>query len=335
MRITQNLLNKFAKETVKQRQNDEPDLHAAYLTGSILSEQPLLGGSTDIDLVLVHKYQAPIERETKALTREVSLDIIHKKQEDYEPYRPLRQDPYMGYPMTQYHIRLFDTDHWLEFLQASVSADFHKSENVLARVNSLSNSARKNWFMLIQSPLESHLSWLSLYMQSLSLAANAVCGLIGSPLTTRRFMMTFRERVEDLGVPNLFAGLSGLLGCSEEIEGYLSDWVEQLDLDYKSLHGLSNLPPHLSSCRHAYYIDALRSLAQSGDAQVSLWPLLRVWLDVQLLTEQSSRDTQTWENCLSELHLTEDQAAQRAEALDAFLDTIEVVIETWTKKYSY
>jgi len=79
MRITKALLHKLANDTIKQRKRSEPDLHAAYLMGSLLGDDPLLGGSTDIDLVLVHRYLAPVERETTALTPEVSLDILHSR----------------------------------------------------------------------------------------------------------------------------------------------------------------------------------------------------------------------------------------------------------------
>ena len=335
MRITQDLLHKLAKETVKQRQNEEPDLHAAYLTGSILDKHPLLGGTTDIDMVLVHKYQAPVERETKALTREVSLDIIHKKMEDYDQYRQLRQDPFMGYPLTRYHIRMFDTDHWLEFLQASVSADFHKPENVLARVNYLANSARESWFSLIQAAPDSHLSWLKIYLSSLAQAANAVSGLIGPPLTTRRFLMTFREQVDSLGVPDLYSDLIDLLGYAEESEGDLSTWVDQLSHDFESLKELTDLPAHLSSCRQAYYLDALQAFVQSGDAKNALWPLLRVWLDIQMLTEKTSTHTKNCEACLSELGFTEADRSQKIDSLDVFLDSVEVTIEAWSNKYGY
>ncbi len=90
MRITNSMLHKFAQETVSQRVRTEPDLHAAYLTGSLLGESPLLGGTTDIDLVLVHKYQAPVEREVQALTPEVSLDIYHKTKIEYDEHRQFR-----------------------------------------------------------------------------------------------------------------------------------------------------------------------------------------------------------------------------------------------------
>ena len=333
MRITRDLLNKYTIETVKQRQHDEPDLYAAYQTGSLLRDTPLLGGTTDIDIVLVHKYQIPVERETQKLTREVSLDIIHKKQEDYAQYRQLRQDPWMGYPLTHYNIRLFDTDHWLEFLQASISADFHKPENILARVNTLTNAARESWFKLIQANFEKHLSWLNCYFETLSLAANAICGLSGPPLTTRRFLITFHKRVEDLGVSHLLAGLIGLLGYSENTESNLPEWVNSLKSDYDSLLDSQNLPPHLSSCRQAYYLDALRALVQGDDPKYALWPLLQTWLDVQLVAGKTPQDAQAWENCLAELNLTDNLTAQKAEALDAYLDTIELVVESWSKSY--
>ena len=147
--------------------------------------------------------------------------------------------------------------------------------------------------------------------------------------------MTFREQVESLGVPDLYSDLTGLLGCSEENTGNLSSWVDQFSHDFESLQDLSDLPVHLSSCRFAYYIDALQAFVQSGDEKIALWPLLQVWLDIQLLAERPSPDPQSWETCLSELHLTAADSSQKADALDAFLDTVEVVIETWSNKYGY
>ena len=43
MRITKDLLHKYAIETVKQRQRSEPDLHAVYLTGSVAKRQSNAG----------------------------------------------------------------------------------------------------------------------------------------------------------------------------------------------------------------------------------------------------------------------------------------------------
>ena len=333
MRITKELLHKFARETVKQRQRSEPDLHAAYLTGSVLQESPLLGGITDIDLVLVHKYQTPVVRETLALTGDISLDIFHKRQEEYEQHRHLRQDPWMGYPLTHYHIRLFDTNHWLEFIQSSVNADFHRPDNVLARVNLFLNAAREGWFSLIQTPSESHVEWLNQFLMVLAHSANAIAGLIGSPLTTRRFLLTFNQRVHTLGVPQLITGFLGLLGFSEENRGSLAAWHAGCEKDYRHMLETSVPPTHLTKCRQRYYLEGIRALIQGETPDQAIWPLLRIWLDLHRTMPEPSPGREAWKDCLSSLNLTETQTDQKTEALDAYLDTLEINLETWAEIY--
>jgi hypothetical protein len=333
MRVTQELLHKYAKETVNQRQREEADLHAAYLIGSVLGDSPLLGGTTDIDLVLVHKYQAPVARETLGLTAEISLDILHKRQEDYDQHRQLRQDPWMGYPLTHNHILLFDTDHWLEFIQASVSANFHRPDNVLARVNFFLNSAREGWFSLVQSPPETHLDWLHQYLEILSKAANAISGLIGPPLTTRRFLMTFDHRANALGVPNLITGFLGLLGFSEDSRESIDAWINGFEVDFGHLQETAIPPIHLKACRQRYYLDGIRVLSQEDPPDPAIWPLLRTWLDLHRTLPKSSPGQEIWEGLLTSLNLTKDQTAQKAEALDAYLDTLEINIESWAESY--
>ena len=333
MRITRDLLHKFARETVKQRQRSEPDLHAAYLTGSVLQESPLLGGVTDIDLVLVHKYQAPVEREILALTGELSLDIFHKRQGDYEQHRHLRQDPWMGYPLTHYHILLFDTNHWLEFIQSSVNPNFHRPDNVLARVNLFLNAARDDWFSLVQTPSETHVQWLHQYLQVLAQAANAIAGLIGPPLTTRHFLATFNQRVHTLGVPNLITGFFGLLGFTEENRGSLSTWLEGCEADFEYMLETSVPPIHLAECRQRYYLEGIRALIHDETPDHALWPLLRIWLDLHLTMPEPSPGREAWEDCLSALNLIEAQADQKTEALDAYLDTLEINLESWAEIY--
>ena len=333
MRITQDLLNKFARETVKQRQRSEPDLHAAYLTGSILDKSPLLGGVTDIDLVLVHKYQAPVSRETLGLTNDISLDIFHKLQEHYDQPRHLRQDPWMGYPLTRSHILLYDTDHWLEFIQSSVSAEFHRPDNVLARVRRMINAARDNWFSLVQTPSETHQDWLRRYLEILALGGNAITGLIGPPLTTRRFLLTYGQRTSTLGVPQLMAGFLGLLGFSEDLQGALTTWVEGFEADFNHLLALTDIPIHLAECRRGYYLQGIQAMIESETPANAIWPLLRTWLDLRGVTPETTPGKPTWDDCLSTLGLTEDQAGSKTMALDAYLDTLEINIEAWAEAY--
>lgn len=333
MRITRSMLHKYAQETVRQRERTEPDLHAAYLVGSLLDAEPMLGGSTDIDVVLVHKYQALVERETQAITPEVSLDLFHKTRNDYEQHRQLRHDPWMGYPLTFNHILLFDTDHWLEFIQASVSAEFHRMDNVLVRVNSLSSAARERWIDIIQNPALSHQDWLIQYLDTLSFAANAIAGLIGPPLTTRRFLLTLRERCEALDNSKILAGFFGLIGFSEAHEEKFADWIEALSLDWSHLQGSIQPPVHLADCRRAYYLDAIKTLHASGDPRMAAWPLLYTWLEIQRFAEEPSPSEGSWQSCLETLQLSEAFIEQKTQALDAFLDSVELAIEAWSQRY--
>ncbi len=333
MRITKELLHKYAQETVKNRIRREPDLHAAYVTGSLLRDEPLLGGTTDIDLVFIHKYQVPVEREIAPLTQEISLDIFHTVKDDYNQHRQLRQDPWLGYPLTHYHILLFDTDHWLEFIQASINAEFHRPDNVLARVNGLLNKARENWFSLIQSPPLSHPEWLHQYLSTLTLAANAVIGLIAPPLTTRRFMMDLEGQTSALGAPSLYLGVKHLIGLSEELSYQFNDWLSSLEKDFDHLLKYPEAPVHLSPCRKDYYLKAIQSLAESGKPEHAMWPLLRTWLDIQLASPKPAPSWDDFNLLLDSLHLAEQDAAQKTEALDAYLDNIEILVEDWTENY--
>ncbi len=331
MRITYDLLHKFARDTVNARKRTEPDLHAAYLIGSLLDEVPLLGGTTDIDLILVHRYQAPIERETAAITPEVSLDIRHKLIEDFEPHRKLRQDPILGYPLANNNIALHDTDHWLEFIQAGVSADFHRPDNVLARTRTMLDEARSRWFTLLQSPPVDHAHWVQGYLAILSLAANAANGLIAPPLTTRRFLIDFELGVTSLGVPKILAGFQGLLGSPDIGAEDLLEWSDALEAEFDRLDA-ERTPTHLAPCRQAYYLNAIRWLATSEFASATTWPLLKIWTDLRCLNGKGASGE--WESCLERLQLAADQLETKTEALDAYLDTVEVVLETWANAYA-
>ena len=90
MRITKETLLKVARESADKYSRRNRDLACIYLTGSLLSETPLLGGTTDIDLVFVHTVQPAFAREIVRLTDEVHLDIQHLSQTVFHQPRRLR-----------------------------------------------------------------------------------------------------------------------------------------------------------------------------------------------------------------------------------------------------
>ena len=71
----------------------DPGLVAAYLTGSLRSENPFLGNTTDIDIVFIHAEELSIRREVLPLTPEVHLDIVHNPRRDYKKPKELRLHP--------------------------------------------------------------------------------------------------------------------------------------------------------------------------------------------------------------------------------------------------
>ena len=47
MRVTRESLLRIAKETVQERAYNDSNIIAAYLTGSLLTNDPMLGGTAD------------------------------------------------------------------------------------------------------------------------------------------------------------------------------------------------------------------------------------------------------------------------------------------------
>ncbi|HZW05247.1 MAG TPA: hypothetical protein VFF68_15045, partial [Anaerolineaceae bacterium] len=68
MRITRDHLLKIAREMAEQRARRNRGLVCIYLTGSLLTDAPLLGGTADIDLILIHNSEPAYPREVVRIT---------------------------------------------------------------------------------------------------------------------------------------------------------------------------------------------------------------------------------------------------------------------------
>ena len=75
MRLTRerllNLTNSYLTKIVRK----DPNIICIYLTGSMLNEDPFIGGTTDVDLVIVHNHPRDIPRQIVPITEEATLDI--------------------------------------------------------------------------------------------------------------------------------------------------------------------------------------------------------------------------------------------------------------------
>ena len=224
MRINRDTLLKIAQDTVAQRTRADRGIQSVYLCGSLLGEDYLLGGTTDIDLVFIHIDPPSVGREIVRLTEDVHLDIAHHGEKDYRQARRLRDHRWLGPTIAECKI-LYDPHHLMDFTQASVRGQFYETDHVLARVRPQAEHARQIWLSLSQGTANAGQAELALYLRSVEHAANAVAGLSGLPLTERRFLLDFPQRAEAVGHPGLFPGILGLLGAPETDTAAVQDWL--------------------------------------------------------------------------------------------------------------
>jgi hypothetical protein len=323
MRITRDNLLRIAKETVQQRAASDPQLVAAYLTGSLLDPDPFLGNTTDIDIVLVHEEAPKTPREIVPLSAEIHLDIIHKARKDFDKPKEFRVHPTLG-PELYNPMWLYETKHFLEFVQAAIRTKYNDPDNVLARARKNSQDARKAW-----SEMQAHASagpeGLVPYLQSLFHAGNAVAVLNGNPLTERRFLLEFSKRAEAAGNPGLTAGLFGLLGSTnvdaDTVRASLPEW-EKSFIDAASRNKVHE---SIAAPRLGYYKMAIEVLLAGETPLSALWPFLHTWT---LSTVVLPLPKQTaWAAFCETLGLSGDLLEERIEGLDHFLDTIDELLD--------
>ncbi len=256
MRITRDTLLKLARETASLRVHQDRSVITVYLVGSLLTEQPLLGGTTDIDLVMIHDSQPAQEREIVRMSDEVHLDIAHYSQATFDQPRQLRIHPWLGPAIHHHPILLHDTQHWFEFTQASAGSQFDRADYILGRARPFAQNARQIWLQLhsslpVAADPHSFCETIHLYLQSLSDATNAVASLRGAPLTERRFLLNLADRAKSIGQEGLVNALLALTGENldgqEAIQSWLPAWSAAFEAAGTQFGSPARLcPPRLS-----------------------------------------------------------------------------------------
>jgi hypothetical protein len=330
MRITPEVLLKLAKDTVSNRARSERNLLAAYLQGSLLGEQPLLGNTADIDLCFIHNDEVAVEREIVRLTDEVHLDIAHHPHTLYRQPRKLRLHPWLGPNLYGCKI-LHDPQHFLDFTQASIRGQFFHPDNVLGRVRPQLEHARQIWMGFHETGVASGPGDALHYLRALEHAANAVAGLSGPPLTERRFLIGFSGRAEAVRRPGLYAGLLGLLGApavdAETLHGWLPAWRAM----YTALTA-DQAPARLHSSRLPYYERAIEAILGAERPLDALWPLWHTWSLAANLLPAGSPQREAWNLAGERLGLLGAAFIERVTALDAYLDTVEEMLDAWARE---
>jgi len=326
MRVTRETLIRLAKETAQARAFADKSIIAAYLTGSLLTEQPFLGGVTDIDLVLVTATKPPRLREIVPLTPDFHIDISYRCKADYQPPRELRVNPWLGYEIYD-PMLLFESQHFFEFTQAAVRAgfEFHEPALVLTRCRKLLDHGRQIWFDLMDVGENAGPKEVAKYLKSLYHAANAIAELHGPPLPERRLLLLFPGLAEQAGRPGMSAGLLGLLGGAalqaSTLEGWLPGWAAMFEAAFES----GKADPRIHTARSNYYQKCFTAMLGGDEPAAMLWPLLNTWTFAALTLPDA--DIRPWREACAQLGLAGARFAERVQGLDHFLDEIEILLD--------
>ncbi len=333
MRITRQALLKLARDRAALLARQDRSLICIYLTGSLLFDAPLLGGTTDIDLICVHSEKTPQPRLVTRISNEVHFDEAHYSQTIFLQPRRLRLNPWVGSYLIHNPLPLYDVQHWFEFTQASVSDKFNDPEMVIQRVRPLAEAARNAWLLLVSDPPAKLPALMWTYLKALENAGNALAVLNGPPLTERRFFLELPDRAQMLDRPGLAAGLADMISEGDlpaaAWEGWLPAWEGALD----AAASHKDCPARIATPRRQYYTRAVSTLREDEPAE-ALWILLRTWTQSVVLLERSHPEIMGgWQSALQPLGLGRENLSHRLEMLDAWLDNFEELLDTWAEKY--
>lgn len=330
MRITREMLFKLAQDTVNQRARADRDILAVYLHGSLLEDEPLLAGTTDIDLFFVHNEEPAQAREIVRITDEVHVDISHHSRRDYRQPKDLRVHPWLGPTLFSCKI-LYDPQHFLDFVQASVRGQFERPDHVLERARPQVEHARQIWLSFTAGTPPASADNAALYLRAIDHTVNAVNSLSGGPLTERRFLLNFPARAAAVHRPGLYAGLLGLLGAPAIDADTVRSWLPAWRRDYDALP--KELAAHrFDPGRKAYYLRAFENLVENDLHQVALWPLVRTWTHIAQRLHAAGGDMSPWETAATQLGVLGPAFTEKVAALDAYLDMVEELLEEWGRE---
>jgi hypothetical protein len=326
MLVSRRHLLRIAKETALKSALSDRGLVAAYLTGSLRSDNPFLGNATDIDIVFVQDGEPKIHREILPLTAEIHLDIIHNPRSLYDRPKELRVHPCLG-PELYDPLPLYDPQHFFEFIQAGVRDRYHEPANHQLRSQHLVEHARQVWGNLQTAQAHGPEQVLG-YLKCISLAANAVALLAGDPLAERRFLLQLPGRAQAAGLPDLAAMVLSLLDRNQVEKSSLAGFLPEWEKAFIEAAGIPTVNKRIASARLGYYRLACESMLESETPQSLLWPLMLTWtLSVNVLPSQWE---DPWRSACEALGLEEDSFSERMDALDHLLDSVEALLESQT-----
>jgi len=328
MRVSRESLIRIAKETAQQRAFNDRGIIAAYLTGSLVSKEidPILGGTADIDVIMVHAEEPMYRREFVKLTPDFHVDISHRAKAEFKKPRELRLDPWLGWEMYD-PLLLFEREKFFEFVQAGLRAgfEFNAPAPALRRSRLLLSQGRQAWRKLLEVEDVVTPKDVDQYLESLFQAVNAVAELSGPPLHERRLLLEFASRAETAQRPEMNAALIHLLGAADLDPAVMNTWLPDWKVAFEAAMGNVDVDARIHPVRVNYYEKAIQAMLAGDTPHAALWPLLQTWtLAADVLPEHA---LDAWHNVCAQLGFTGAGIEAHANGLDNFLDEVEALLD--------
>lgn len=338
MRVTRDRLLSLALEETERRATKR-DVLSGYVIGSLAAGDPLLGGSGDIDLVLIHESKPLVERELVPLSGEIHFDITHRPRSFYREPRKFRSHPWYGPEMCE-PVFLYDPTHYFEWAQAAVRGQFHRVDFAYARSQAFLARARR-----YSAEAHSDGSWLRSYLRALLETVNSVASLTGFPAAGRQVAAQLASKLSEIGHPELFERFQHMLGADQLQHRALPEWIAAWARAYDRALSEPAAQPHsgvpgepagarpptgelLTPERRTYYLAGFQSMLEDGRGSLILWPLLASWAGLPQLNGR----VQVRQSMLEQLLLAEQHANRRIWELEQMQDQVEGQLERWSER---
>lgn len=321
MRITRDALLKIAKDTTEKTFAPNKNVTAVFLLGSMLSDNPFIGGTTDVDLLVIYNGEPPDTQEIIKLSNDFHVDIRYESASVYAQPRELRGDPWRGHAMWNPTL-LHQKGRFFEYTQSILRAQFDEPVNKLKRAYAFSAPAREAWSGMQFDP--SSVDPLQL-LNAAANAANAVAVLSGEPLTERRFLTGFPARAQAIGNADFTRLLLDVIGRQVSVE-LVSEWLLPWEDAFCSA-GLAPLDLSIHTARLAYYKSAITTQLESDFPLAAIWPMIFTWARAAEAGNFTSVHSRIWARVLALMGLDATGMPERVDALDRYLDVLEETLE--------
>lgn len=326
MRITRESLLILARENAAKLSSKDRGLVCVFLTGSLLKNEPLIGGNTDIDLVCVHDRPVAASREIIRINADVHLDIAHYPQEAFSPARKLRLNPWIGGAFEMGSLYLQDSTHWYDQTRSTAISQFWLPANVSARCKIFLGAARLNWQNLTDGSLPQGIKRTQAFLNAIRDTANATATVTGMPLTVRRLFLDLPELANKARLPDLTGDLVNLFTSEAVRDEHWAPWLDSLSTAFEALKTAKTIPPSIHPNRRNYFEKAIFAMSEERPA-AALWVLLDIWTMIAAQLPKTDHSYKEWQAFSQQLNLDNKKLLSRLDGLDAAIDQVEEIVD--------